>query len=69
MFAYMLASKPCSEAIHRDYFISRGLFFAKMNELKMFVLEINFHRACLKNFKCNIFTFKKQYGKINESGK
>lgn len=54
MFAYMLTSKPCFEATHRDYFISQGLFFA---------------RACLKNYKCNIFTFKKQYGKINKNGK
>ena len=27
MFAYALASKPCSEATNKDYFISRGLCF------------------------------------------
>ena len=27
MFAYALASKPCSEATNKDSFISRGLFF------------------------------------------
>ena len=27
MFAYALASKPCSEATNKDSFIPRGLFF------------------------------------------
>ena len=41
MFAYTLASKPCSEATNKDYFISRGRLLAcGKSEVLDFVGEV-----------------------------
>ncbi len=53
MFAYALASKPCSEATNKDSFIPRGLFFG-WNKIRIHGGEFgDFPEDC--GFPCQSF--------------
>ena len=39
MFAYTLASKPCSEVTNKDYFIPCGLCFGWKSNIRILMLK------------------------------